>query len=408
MTWPAGDVPPAARADALEHLLAAYEAERRARRSAVTCLGLLLVGGALAASASALLSAAERMGGLSRGAPAPGGRPTPPPAPVAPRGDLAAFERTAIDVFERTAPAVVNITNLAVRRDAWSFNVHRVPQGTGTGFLWDDRGHVVTNFHVIEGASQVVVTLVDRTELPARLVGVAPDKDLAVLAVDLGARAPTPGARGTSADLRVGQAVFAIGNPFGLDHTLTTGVVSALGREIEARDGRTIEGVIQTDAAINPGNSGGPLLDSAGRVIGVNTAILSGTGASAGIGFAVPIDTVTRVVEQLIAHGRVIRPTLGVHLAPEHVSRRLGVPGLLVVEVVPGSGAARAGLRPARRVGARIELGDAVVAVDGREVRRLDDLLHALERRAPGERAQVTLLRDGEQVTLEVELQPDA
>ncbi|RMG12506.1 MAG: PDZ domain-containing protein [Planctomycetota bacterium] len=327
----------------------------------------------------------------------------PPPAPVAPRGDLSAAEKTQIEIFQRTAPSVVFITSIAVRRSPFSFNVARIPQGTGTGFVWDAAGHIVTNVHVISGGSQAEVTLADGSTWPAELVGAHPDKDIAVLRIEPD-RPLQPVALGTSGDLLVGQNVFAIGNPFGLDHTLTAGIVSALGREIQGFNERVIDGVIQTDAAINPGNSGGPLLDSAGRVIGVNTAIYSESGQSAGIGFAVPIDTVRHIVPQLIQHGRVIRPTLGVQLAPEHVSARAGLEGLLVLGVVPGSGAARAGLRPTVRRGRQVILGDVIVAVDGQPIRRLDDLLNALEKHRPGERVPVVVDRGGERVALEVTL----
>jgi len=330
------------------------------------------------------------------------GRPAASPPRVAPRGELVAEEQATIDVFEQVAPSVVFVSTTVVRRDFF-MNARSVPQGTGTGFVWDEAGHIVTNFHVIQGASEVEVGLADGRAVAAEVVGAWPDKDVAVLraeeAIDL---PPIP--RGTSGDLRVGQRVLAIGNPFGLDHTLTSGIVSAVGRSIESANGRIIEGVIQTDAAINPGNSGGPLLDSAGRLIGVNTAIVSGTGASAGIGFAVPVDTVARVATQLIAHGTVIRPTLGVRLAPEHVARRYGVEGVLVVDVVRGSGAERAGIRGTRQDGRRVLLGDAIVRIRDRDVRRLDDLLNELELLKPGDTVDVTILRDGDELELEVDL----
>ncbi|GIW70658.1 MAG: 2-alkenal reductase [Planctomycetota bacterium] len=301
---------------------------------------------------------------------------------------------------------MVYITNVAVRRDVFTFNLFRIPQGTGSGFIWDEHGHIVTNYHVVERANEIIVRLDDETELRGRLVGAAPDKDLAVIKVDAGLRALRPIALGTSEDLRVGQLVYAIGNPFGLDRSMTSGIVSALGREIESATGRVIEGVIQTDAAINPGNSGGPLLDSAGRVIGVNTAIYSRTGQYAGIGFAVPVDTVRRVVPQLIARGRLVRPSLGVRVAPDHITRRLGLEGVLVLEVVPGSGAEAAGLRPTRSVRGQLVLGDLIVAIGQHPVRRTDDLLNALELYQPGESVTVTVLRGEERHELQVELGP--
>ena len=233
--------------------------------------------------------------------------------PVVARGELSAAEKTTIEIFEQSAPSVVYITTLTRRRESpLSFNVLEIPKGTGSGFVWDDAGHVVTNYHVVAEGDAFQVRFADQKSFEAKLVGVEPSKDLAVLRVTGHDGTGLP--IGTSGDLRVGQAVFAMGNPFGLDHALTTGVVSALGREIKAMNGRTIQDVVQTDAAINPGNSGGPLIDSAGRLVGVNTAIYSPSGASSGIGFAVPVDTVRRVVPQLIQHGRVIRPGLVIDL----------------------------------------------------------------------------------------------
>ena len=328
------------------------------------------------------------------------------PRAVTPRGELAPVEATQVEIFERVSPSVVFITTLSVRQDLW-LNTLKAPSGTGTGFLWSEQGHVVTNLHVVEGVQQVEVALADGRVFSAQLVGAAPDKDLAVLKINAPDAALPPIPIGTSADLKVGQNVYAIGNPFGLDHTMTSGIVSALGREIQAANGRAIEGVIQTDAAINPGNSGGPLLDSAGRLIGVNTAILSETGSYTGIGFAVPVDTVNRVVQQLIEHGRYQRPTLGVQLAPAHVAARLGVDrGVLVLRVVPGSGAEAAGLRGTQRIGRDVILGDILLAIDGDDVADLDGILNALERHEPGDTVPVELLRDGASLTLEVQLSP--
>ncbi len=268
------------------------------------------------------------------------------PRVVEARGDLAADENSTITIFDQISPSVVYITTSGQVLDLLTRNVMEVPQGTGTGFLWDDRGHVITNYHVIEDAQAAYVRLANQRSYEASLVGVSPEHDIAVLRIgNRGAAAPVP--IGTSADLKVGQKVLAIGNPFGLDYTLTTGVISALNRTINSEEGRAIENLIQTDAAINPGNSGGPLIDSAGRVIGMNTAILSATGHSAGIGFAVPVDTINRVVPRLIAYGRYVRPTLGI-LSDDDLSARLlegtGVEGVLVLQVQPGSAAARAGL----------------------------------------------------------------
>jgi S1-C subfamily serine protease len=330
--------------------------------------------------------------------------------PIEARGDLAADEQATIAIFEKSAPSVVYVTNLAVRRDLLGLNVMEVPQGTGSGFLWDEAGHVVTNFHVIQAAQAAEVTLADHSTWKARLVGYEADKDLAVLRIDAPKEKLRPLALGTSRDLKVGQKVFAIGNPFGLDHTLTTGVISALGREIQALTGRAIRDVIQTDAVINPGNSGGPLLDSAGRLIGVNTAIYSpggaGTGTFIGIGFAVPVDTVSRIIPQIVAHGRVVRPGLGVVVAEDRVTRELGVEGVLVLDVTPGSAAERAGLRPTRRdENGRVRLGDFIVAVDGDEVGTRDDLLHRLEQKAVGSSVMLTVRRGEDVVQLPVSVQ---
>ena len=325
--------------------------------------------------------------------------------PVTARGDLAADEKATITLFKEASPSVVYITSLARRAVGW-FEVAEVPQGTGSGFVWDKDGHVVTNFHVIQGAQSLRVTLASRESHEARVVGVAPEKDLAVLRIAAASSRLTPILVGTSRDLQVGQKVFAIGDPFGLDQTLTTGIVSALGRTIQSATDRAIEGVIQTDAAINPGNSGGPLLDSAGRLIGVNTAIASPSGASAGIGFAIPADTVNLIVPQLIRHGRIVRPQLGIVLADDAIARRLGVEGALVLRVEPGSGAARAGVRGTRRdADGDILLGDVVKRFGGKEIGSGGDLLNALEERKEGETVPVGVFRDGRLMELKVTLQ---
>jgi len=319
------------------------------------------------------------------------------PRTVTPRGPLGADELANIDLFKRISPSVVHITTLALQRDFFSLNVQQVPSGTGTGFIWDEAGHVVTNYHVIQGGSAARVTLADQSTFPARLVGAFPDRDLAVLRIDAPKDKLRPISIGTSRDLVVGQRVYAIGNPFGLDQTLTTGVVSALNREIESFNNRTIRGVIQTDAAINPGNSGGPLLDSAGRLIGVNAQIASPSGASAGIGFAIPVDEVNRVVPRLIRDGRVVRPALGISALPEGVHTALKLPkGVGVVNVTAGGPAARAGVQPFRRAddGAIVQ-GDVITAVDDEAVANLDDLLTQLERHNPGEHVTLTLWRAG-------------
>lgn len=321
------------------------------------------------------------------------------------RGDLAGDEQNTIDIFRKTAPSVVYITSIAVRRNLFSLNVYEIPQGTGSGFIWDKQGRIVTNYHVISDASRLEVTLADHSSWKAVLVGAAPDRDLAVLQISAPADKLRPIAIGESKNLLVGQKVFAIGNPFGLDQTLTTGVVSALGREITAATGRTIHDVIQTDAAINPGNSGGPLLDSAGRLIGVNTAIYSPSGASSGIGFAVPVGEVNRVAPQIISKGKLIRPGLGITLANRRLTEELGIEGVMVLKVQPGSTAEKAGLRGTTQVREGLVLGDVILAVNGKAVRDYDNLRDELERSEVGESVTLTLMRDASTVEVKVPLE---
>ncbi len=321
------------------------------------------------------------------------------------RGDLASDEQNTIDIFRNAAPSVVYITSIAVRRNLFSLNVQEIPQGTGSGFIWDRQGRIVTNYHVISDASRLEVTLADHTSWKAALVGAAPDRDLAVLQIAAPADKLRPIAVGESKNLLVGQKVFAIGNPFGLDQTLTTGVVSALGREINAVTGRTIRDVIQTDAAINPGNSGGPLLDSAGRLIGVNTAIYSPSGASSGIGFAVPVGEVNRVVPQIIAKGKLIRPGLGITLANRRLTEELGLEGVLILNVHTGTTAEKAGLRGTTQVRDGLVLGDVILAVNGKKVVDYDSLRDELERHEVGETIALTLLRDSGTIEIKLPLE---
>jgi S1-C subfamily serine protease len=329
------------------------------------------------------------------------------PQPIAARGSLAEDEQNNISVFKAASPTTVNITTLQATRDLFSLNVNQVPQGTGSGFIWDDRGHIVTNFHVIQGANAARVTLSDHSTWTASLVGVFPDRDIAVLHIDAPREKLKSIVLGSSNDLQVGQKVYAIGNPFGLDQTLTTGIVSALNREIESVTQRTIRGVIQTDAAINPGNSGGPLLDSAGRLIGVNTAIFSPSGASAGIGFAIPVDEVNRVVPRLIKEGKFIRPTLGIQTAPPQFLQQLGIAkGVAVLGVTPKGAADVAGIKPfARGAAGDITVGDVITALDGKLVSTLDELLEALEQHRPGDSVTLTVMRAGKPMELPVKLQ---
>jgi len=322
------------------------------------------------------------------------------------RGKLGEDEIINISVFKAVSPSTVHITTVTAQRNLFTMDVTQVPQGTGTGFMWDDRGHIVTNFHVLQNASGARVTLSDQSEWQASLVGVFPDRDLAVLRIAAPKEKLKPIVLGTSKDLQVGQRVYAIGNPFGLDQTLTTGIVSALNREIQSVTQRTIRGMIQTDAAINPGNSGGPLLDSSGRLIGVNTAIFSPSGASAGIGFAIPVDEVNRVVPRLIRDGKFLRPTLGIQSAPSQLHAALRLPkGLAVIGVVKGGPAEAAGIVPYRR-GPKGEViaGDLIVAFAGKPVTTLDEMLDELERHQPGDTVALTLQRAGKAVALKLRL----
>ncbi len=325
--------------------------------------------------------------------------PDAAPRAVLARGDLAADEKATIDLFKQSSPAAVFITSLAVQRDRFSLDIHQIPRGTGSGFVWDAEGHVVTNFHVVQGAQAFRVTLADRSEWEAKLVNGAPDYDLAVLKVSAPRDRLPVLPLGTSADLQVGQKVFAIGNPFGLDQSLTTGVVSALGREIKSQTDRPITGVIQTDAAINPGNSGGPLLDSAGRLIGVNTAIATQTGTYSGIGFAIPVDTVNIVVPQLISNRR---PNVGATFLEDAIARRLGVTNGVLIREVTGT----TDLRPTvmDRSG-RILIGDIVVGINGRPVKRRADLESVIAKAKAGDVLTFTINRRKQEIEVEVTVQ---
>ena len=330
-------------------------------------------------------------------------RSGPPPgeiatAEAAPTLDLNSQERRTVEVFEKAVPSVVFIRNIGLRRDFFSLNVEQVRQGTGSGFVWDDQGHVVTSYHVIAGADAISVTLPDQSSWSATRVGVAKDKDLAVLKIEPPREKLHPISRGRSDNLRVGVAALAIGNPFGLDNTLTRGIVSALGREITSVTRRTITDVIQTDAAINPGNSGGPLLNSKGELIGINTAILSGSGTSSGIGFAVPVNTVKRVVEQILKYGKVIQPGLGITPLRDSWARRVGLKrGVLIYRVVPGGSAANAGLRGIRYLrDGSVVLGDIIIKIDEHDILDTEDLLNTLDRKRVGDVVEVGYLRGRE------------
>ena len=330
---------------------------------------------------------------------------TPNMADLNGRKDLQPTERHTIKLFERATSSVVFITTSTVRRDYWSSNIQEVPRGTGSGFVWDKDGHIITNFHVIKGANRAQVTLADQTTWSASLVGHAPEKDLAVLKIDAPKNKLRPIPVGMSDDLLVGQSVYAIGNPFGFDQTLTTGVISALGREINGVDGAPIRDAIQTDAAINPGNSGGPLLDSSGRLIGVNTSIYSPSGAYAGIGFSIPVDAVRWVVPELIKNGKILRPTLGIQLATPRIQQQLGIEGILVMKVFQGTGADAAGLKSTYRdQQGYVVLGDVITAMDDTKIVDRNDLRLALEKYKPGDEVMLSILRDEKKMQVKLRL----
>jgi len=324
------------------------------------------------------------------------------PRAVQPRGNLSELERSTIELFERVSPSVVQVVARTAAGQALPTEADAGPAQSGTGFIWDEADHVVTNDHVVEGTDAVAVRFASGQTARAKILGTAPHYDLAVLELDSTRSLPPPIAIGSSADLKVGQLVFAIGNPFGLDQSLTTGIISALKRRLPTSSGREIADVIQTDAAINPGNSGGPLLDSAGRVIGVNTAILSPSGTSAGIGFAIPIDVVNRVVPEIIRRGYVPTPGIGIVAANEAVATRAGVDGIVIVRTMPGSAAERAGLRGIDANAQKV--GDVIVGVNGRPVHRLSDLTQELERVGVGKRVTLAIKRDGRDLTVDVDV----
>ena len=317
------------------------------------------------------------------------------------RGPLSDAERANIELFERVSPSVVQV----VARSA-AANPLDEDEGTGaasgTGFIWDNDGHVVTNNHVVQNGSEVAVRFASGEVAQAEIIGVAPNYDLAVLRIKKSRQLPPPVALGSSTELKVGQSAFAIGNPFGLDQSLTSGIISALKRRLPTSSGREIANVIQTDTAINPGNSGGPLLDSAGRLIGVNTAILSPSGTSAGIGFAIPVDIVNRVVPELIKNGRVPTPGIGIVAASEAVSTRLGIEGVIIVRTAPGSPAERAGIRGVD-LGSGA-LGDVIVQADGKPVHRLSDLTDQIEQVGAGKSIRISLKRGSQTRDINIDI----
>ena len=326
--------------------------------------------------------------------------------PAYPALALLPDEENSIKVFKGAASSVVYITNVAITQSSL-MDEQAIPQGTGSGFVWDRSGHIVTNFHVVEGGNAFLVTLGDRTQLEAKLVGIDLTKDIAVLKVDKSYEKLRPVNIGKLEALQVGQKTIAIGNPFGLDHTLTTGVISALGREVQGVSGFTIRDMIQTDAAINPGNSGGPLLDSDGNLIGMNTMIFTRSGGSAGIGFAVPVSFISRIVPEIIKYGKVVRPGMGISILNTEQKQYLigDERGVVVNEVTPGGPAAKAGLRGLRRLsGGRVAPGDIIVGVDSFGVKDFDDLYNAFDRYKPGDMVSVKIQRDGKPMALSVKL----
>lgn len=336
--------------------------------------------------------------------------PQAQPRAIEPRGSISDFEKANIDVYEQVAPSVTQVTSMSRVPSNWfNFNVQAVPKGVGSGFVWDQNGFIVTNFHVVEHADKAQVTLADHSTYEARQVWAYPDQDIAVLLIDAPKSKLHPIRLGTSHDLKVGQVTYAVGDPFGFDQTMTMGIISALGRTIDSPNNRAIEGAIQTSAPINPGNSGGPLLDSAGRLIGMNTAIASPSGAFAGIGFAIPVDEINRIVPQLIKHGKIVRPRLGVQLAASEISKQLGVDhGALIVKVAPDSGAAKAGLAGTKRDDSgNIQLGEVIVGIDGTKVENASDLAKVLQDHQVGDTVTLTVVKDGQRKDVSVTLGKD-
>jgi len=330
------------------------------------------------------------------------------PRAITPRGPLTAEEKNNISVFESSKGSVVYISTSERVLDYWTRNIMSVPHGTGSGFIWDTAGHVVTNLHVIADAAEATIRLADGKDYPATLVGVSEAHDIAVLKIRIPTSAALPIPIGTSHDLQVGQKVYAIGNPFGLDWTLTVGIVSALDRSLTGENGVLNQHLVQTDAAINPGNSGGPLLDSAGRLIGMNTAIYSPSGASAGVGFAVPVDTINRVVPEIIATGHYSAPSLGIQTdenLSRAIARQLGVSGAVILRIRPGGPAEKAGLRGVR-FGRRnaVYPGDVIVALNDKPVDSVGRLFARLDDCKPGEVVNLTVWRDGKKLRVPVTL----
>lgn len=330
-------------------------------------------------------------------------RSTAQPQTITARGELSDAEKSNIEIFRQASPSVVYITTLTEMINLLTRDITRIPRGTGSGFIWDKHGHIITNYHVLQGATEIRIGLNDQRIFNAVLVGASPDHDIAVLRMPMVPNMPDPLPIGTSHDLKVGQMMYAIGNPFGLDQTLTTGIVSALNRSIHNDNGSQIKGLIQTDAAINPGNSGGPLLDSAGRLVGINTAIYSPSGAYAGIGFAVPVDTVNRIVPQLISHGKYQRPKLGITIDDQlnkRITDQYGIKGVAVIEVHQGSAAQLAGLKGAKMMsGGNIAAGDIILEIDDHKIDDISTLLDTLENYRIGDKIKLRYLRNEKENT---------
>jgi S1-C subfamily serine protease len=321
------------------------------------------------------------------------------PRSVTARGELSLTEKSNIEIFQQSSPSVVYITTLEDTLNLWTRDITRIPRGTGSGFIWDRQGHIITNYHVLQGATAIRIRLSDQRTFNAAFIGASPEHDLAVLRIPMTTHMPKPLSIGTSHDLQVGQITYAIGNPFGLDQTLTIGVVSALNRSLRNNYGSIIEGLIQTDAAINPGNSGGPLLDSAGRLIGINTALYSPSGAYAGIGFAVPVDTVNRIVPQIIKVGHYQRPKLGITINEslnKEITKELGISGVAVIEVQPNSAAERSGLSGVTIQDNIVISGDIIVGIDQHKVENTKMLLSTLEKYHIGDTVKVKLFRNNQ------------
>jgi protease Do-like 1, chloroplastic len=331
--------------------------------------------------------------------------PSPTSILLAQSPDFLPDEKNTIAVFQENAPSVVFITNKGLQQDIFTLNETEIPQGAGSGFIWDNKGHVVTNYHVIQNAHSLSVKLNDQKTFEAEVVGSEPNKDIAVVRIKAPNNELNAVDVGSSDKLLPGQKVIAIGNPFGLDQTLTVGVVSAIGREIQSVTDRTIRDVIQTDAAINPGNSGGPLLDAHGRLIGMNTAIVSPSGAYAGIGFAVPVNTIKSIVPQLIQHGKIVRPGLGVNILQDQIAENAGIEGVVIATVVKGGAADQAGLKGIKRSYGETEVGDIIIAVDGKKVKTADELATELENHKIGDEVTITFQRDGKEQKAKIRLQ---